>query len=229
MNNEKNLRIVIVEDEPELRDNLIIGLTSHGLDVRGAANGIELDAALADQAADIVLLDLGLPGEDGLKIAERLRSSSKTGVIILTARGLIADRILGLESGADSYFVKPVDITELAAAIKSLGRRLEKPAAIHWKLNAECSRLYSPNGISISLTAQECLLMSLMISNIGRNVTRAEIFQAIGQPPNDAYSNPRLEVLISRLRSKVHKADPAEPLPLRARHNIGYIFLSEDM
>lgn len=229
MGNENKLRIVLVEDEPELRDNLIIGLTSYGLDVRGAANGTELDATLADQAADIVLLDLGLPGEDGLKIAERLRSNSKTGVIILTARGLTGDRILGLESGADSYFVKPVDIAELAAAIKSLGRRLEKPAEVRWRLNPECSRLYSPNSICITLTAQECLLMRLMISNIGRNVTRTEIFQAIGQPPNDVYSNPRLEVLISRLRSKVHKADPAEPLPLRARHNIGYIFLLEDM
>jgi DNA-binding response OmpR family regulator len=229
MNSENVLRVVIVEDEPELRENLALGLASHGFEVSSAGDGRELDAVMVSQSIDIVLLDLGLPGEDGLNIAERLRHDTRIGVIMLTARGMTRDRIRGLDCGADNYFVKPVDIAELASAINSLARRLVKPIKrTVWRLHAEASCLHSPNGISISLTAQECLLMRLMVAKMGQNVSRTDIFQAIGQPPDDIYSNARLEVLISRLRSKALKLDPATPLPLRARHNMGYILLAEN-
>jgi len=229
MKRDKKLHIVIVEDELELRDNIIIILASKGFDVRGVSDGTALDEVLATQPVDIVILDLGLPGEDGLKIAERLRNNSKIGVIMLTARGMKQDRILGLDSGADNYFVKPVDIDELAAAINSLGRRIARPPVItSWHLNVEASCLHTPNGISIQLTAKECLLLQLMFKHLGENVSRTDVFQAIGEPPDDNYSNPRLEVLISRLRSKALRFDPASPLPLRARHNIGYIFLAKE-
>lgn len=222
------IRVIIVEDEPELRDNLMIGLSSHGLDVIAAGNGVELDAALSRHSADIILLDLGLPGEDGLDIAKRLRTNEKLGVIMLTARGMTQDRIQGLHSGADSYFVKPVNIAELAAAIHNLGRRVTRRPSTAWRLNADASCLYTPHNTSITLTSQECLLLQVMFKHVGQTVPREEIFTAIGQPPQDTYSNARLEVLISRLRSKVLKTKPAMPLPLRARHNAGYIFLADD-
>jgi len=222
------LRIILVEDEPELLDNLVIGLSAHGLDVRGARDGVELEAALAQYPADIILLDLGLPGEDGLKIAERLGNDPQLGIIIITARGMTEDRIRGLECGADNYFVKPVDIIELAVAIKNLGRRLTKQVnAPAWRLQTEASCLMTPDGSIVSLTAQECILLSLLFDNIGHNVSRSDIFTALGQP-DDIYSNPRIEVLISRLRLKVKKTSPYSPLPLRARHNMGYIFLAEN-
>ena len=221
------LSIVIVEDEAELRDYLMIGLSYHGFEVRGVGDGAELDDALAKKPAHIVLLDLGLPREGGLEIAARLRNNPALGIIMLTARSMTEERILGLESGADHYFVKPVDIGELVAAINNLARRLARPAATPWSFSAQASSLQTPNGIAISLTAQECILLQLLFAHLGENVSRQLIFQALGQP-DDISSNARIEVLISRLRAKVQKADPAVSLPLRARHNLGYILLAAD-
>ena len=227
MKQEKPLSIVVVEDEPELREYLMVGLSYYGFEMRGVGDGAELDAALAEKPAHIVLLDLGLPKEGGLEIAARLRDNPTLGIIMLTARSMTEERILGLESGADHYFVKPVDIGELAAAINNLGRRLAPPAATPWSFSPQASSLQSPNGIAIPLTAQECILLKLLFAHLGKNVSRQQIFQALGQP-DDISSNARIEVLISRLRAKVQKADPAVSLPLRARHNLGYILLAED-
>jgi DNA-binding response OmpR family regulator len=221
------LKVIIVEDEPELRDNLMIGLAAHGFDVRGVGDGAALDTALAEGAADLVVLDLGLPGEDGIEIAKRLRNRAQLGVIMVTARGMTGECIEGLESGADSYLVKPVDITLLAAALRNLGRRLARPATTSWRLNRDASRLHTPNGSVMDLSAQECSLLGLLFTHLGSTVSRAAIFAALGQP-DEFCSNARLEVLISRLRSKAGKADPAHPLPLRARHNMGYLFLAGD-
>jgi DNA-binding response OmpR family regulator len=88
-------------------ENLIIGLTYNGFEVTGASDGIGLDAALLKKKVDVLVLDLGLPGEDGIEIAKRIRNEAKIGLIFVTARGLIEDRIIGYEAGADVYFVKP--------------------------------------------------------------------------------------------------------------------------
>lgn len=220
------ISIVVVEDEQELREHLIAGLSRFGFELRGAADGAELDALLAIKPANIVLLDLGLPKEGGLEIAARLRDDPHLGIIILTARSLTKERIQGLESGADNYFVKPVDLAELAAAIKNLGRRLARPVRTPWKFASEASSLTTPGGVVVPLTAQECLLLQLLFAHLGKNVSRQDIFRILGQP-DDLSSNARVEVLISRLRSKVQKADPDASLPLRARHNKGYVLLAE--
>lgn len=227
MKHEDSLSIIVVEDEPELREFLITGLNYHGFKVRGVGDGPELDAAMAQEPAHIVLLDLGLPKEGGLQIAARLRDNPELGIIILTARSMTEERIQGLESGADYYFVKPVEIAELVAAIKNLAKRLARPATTPWKFHPESSSLQTPNGVAITLTAQECILLELLFAHLGKNVSRQQIFSALGQP-DDISSNARIEVLISRLRAKVQKADPAVTLPLRARHNIGYILLAGD-
>jgi DNA-binding response OmpR family regulator len=218
-------RIIVVEDEPVLRDNLIIGLTACGFKVRGVADGRSLDSAMAEQLADVVVLDLGLSGEDGVDIAKRLRGRPELGLIMVTARSSADDRVLGLESGADCYFVKPVNIAELAVAIRNLERRLVKRPDTAWQLNVAASRLGTPQGISVFLTDQECSLLALLLSKTGVNVAYQEIFLALGQP-DDIYAKARLEVLVSRLRSKVLKADITSPLPIKARHSIGYIFLA---
>ena len=227
MKPDELLSIIVVEDEQDLRQTLMKGLSYHGFQVRGVGDGAELDAAMAQQMPHIVLLDLGLPKEGGLEIAARLQGDPKLGIIILTARSMTEERIQGLQSGADYYFVKPVEIAELVAAIKNLGRRLARPASSAWSFQAEASSLHTPNGVSISLTAQECTLLDLLFAHLGKNVSRQQIFAALGQP-DDISSNARIEVLISRLRAKVQKADPEVTLPLRARHNIGYILLAGD-
>ena len=222
---ESKPQVIIVEDEPVLRDNLIIGLTAHGFQVRGVADGASLDIAMSDQPADVVVLDLGLPVEDGINIANRLKGRTDLGLIMVTARSSADDRILGLESGADVYFVKPVNINELAVTIRNLEQRLVKRPDTAWQLNTESSTLCTPAGISVFLTDQECRVMRLLLNKSGANVTYQEIFLVLGQP-DDIYAKARLEVLVSRLRSKVMKADCSETLPIKARHSIGYIFLT---
>jgi DNA-binding response OmpR family regulator len=220
------LRVIIVEDEPKLLENLVIGLTHHGFEVTGVVDGSSLDAALALKPADVIVLDLGLPGEDGIEIAKRVRESASIGLIMVTARGLIEDRIIGFESGADVYFVKPVDIIELAAAIKSLGRRVAPPCQSKWQIEMESSSLLTPEGIRIRLNAQEAVMLQLFLTRVGKDVARPELLKILNLP-NEISFYPRLDVLISRLRTKVLKQAPLSPLPIQTRYSRGYAFLKE--
>ena len=221
-----SLRIVVVEDNHELRDILVTGLRHFGHQTRGVVDGVALDAALAETPADIVILDLGLPGEDGISIARRLRAGRACGVVMVTARGRIDERVLGREMGADLYFVKPVDIRELNIALLNLGQRLVGKTPPGWRFTALTSTLQTPRGVTISLTAQECILMQKLLETPGSNISRKDIFTALNQP-DDLYADKRLEALVSRLRAKVKVADPGSELPVRARHNLGYAFLAE--
>lgn len=145
---------------------------------------------------------------------------------MVTARGRLDERVLGRESGADLYFVKPVDIRELNAALVNLAHRLFKRAQPEWRFTVHNSTLQTPQGVIIRLTAQECILMQKLLETPGTNVSRREIFRALNQP-DDIYADKRLETLISRLRGKVKSADATCQLPVHARHNRGYAFLAE--
>ncbi len=123
------LRIAFVEDEEDLREEIVFSLNELGFDATGYANGREFYAALQERGVDIALIDVGLPGEDGFSIVSHLRASSSMGVVMLTARGMLEERVRGLQQGADAYLVKPVPIKELAAVLQALGRRLPRPAA----------------------------------------------------------------------------------------------------
>jgi DNA-binding response OmpR family regulator len=220
------LNIIVVEDDPELRDILVSGLRLFGHFVRGASGGKSLDAELSSSPADIVILDLGLPDEDGIDIATRLRMAYNCGIVMITARGKLDERVNGLEAGADLYFVKPVDIRELEAALRSLARRISHKTPLAWRFDARSSKLTTPVGIEILLTAHECILLRNLLERQGENVPRSEIFKSFGQS-DDIYADKRLETMISRLRAKVRVADPESELPVRARHNLGYAFLAE--
>jgi DNA-binding response OmpR family regulator len=220
------LHVLVVEDEPKLLENLIIGLTHMGFEVTGVSDGRGVDAALLEKKVDIIVLDLGLPGEDGLEIAKRIRIRSAIGLIIVTSRGLTEDRILGYEGGADLYFVKPVDMGELAAAIRSVERRLAKTSHSVWRLEIESSSLVTPGNIKVRLNSQEISVVKVLLSKIGEDVGRWELLDVLGLP-DDVSFYPRLEVLISRMRSKVLKADPAFPLPIHSRYSRGYAFILE--
>jgi len=221
-----SLRIIVVEDNHELRDILVAGLHYFGHRSRGVGDGLALDRVLAESPADIIILDLGLPGEDGIAIARRLRENHNYGIVMVTARGRLDERVLGRESGADLYFIKPVDIRELNAALINLAQRLFKRAQSGWRFTARTSTLQTPQGVTIHLTAQECLLMQKLLETPGTNVSRREIFRALNQS-DDIYADKRLETLVSRLRGKVKSADTTSELPVRARHNLGYAFLAE--
>lgn len=190
------------------------------------ADGQALDDALAKAPADVVILDIGLPGEDGVAIARRLRSTCRCGIVMVTCCGQVDDRVHSFESGADLYFVKPVDLRELDAGLRSLAYRLSGQLQSVWRLNAIRSKLFTPDGVEIPLGAQELIFLRRLSESPGENVLRSDIFAALGQP-NDHYADRRLETLICRLRARVRAATPDWELPVRSRHNLGYAFLAE--
>ncbi len=222
---ELRLRIVVVEDDSLQCDLLQQGLAHFGHEVRSASSGCELDTLLQQAPADIIILDLGLPGEDGIDIAARLRPHWRGGLVMITARGQTEDRILGRDMGADLYFVKPIDLRELASALQNLAVRLPPAGPTSWRLDESASQLITPQGISISLTAQECILLRLLLEKQGENVPRQVFFTSFAYPDTPS-ADSRLEGLVSRLRTKVRRADPRSPLPIQSRYNMGYIFLT---
>lgn len=223
-------RIVVVEDEDELRDEVIFNLAHDGFDVVGVGDGTELERVLRESPADIVILDVGLPGEDGFSIARRLRqdpSSRAMGIIMLTAMGAVDNRVQGLKDGADVYLVKPVVFAELQASILSLSRRLAlaapAPAPDRWRYAAERWELSPPAGIKIKLTLTEKRLVEILIRDPGVAVKRRDIIKGLGESPAE-YDERRLEAVISRLRRKIEQAKSLSQ-PIQAAHGVGYAFV----
>ena len=124
-----NSRIIVVDDERALRDPVAEYLTLQGLEARAAADGVQLDALMTEAMPDLVILDINMPGEDGVSIARRLRASTNVAIIMLTTRADVIDRIVGLEVGADDYIAKPFEMRELLARIRAVLRRTRTPPA----------------------------------------------------------------------------------------------------
>ncbi|WP_084053751.1 response regulator transcription factor [Holophaga foetida] len=224
---DHQIRIIVCEDSLATRICLVDGLEALGLATRGVSDGQSLDRLLTEGWGEILILDINLPGEDGFSIAERVRRHyPDLGIVMLTARDPLEDRIRGLEEGADLYFVKPVDLRELAAALRSLHRRLVPGRDATWRLHADYSRLDTPSGLGIPLTDGELRVLVPLVERAGEVVSRDEILAALGQAP-DYYATRRLETLLSRLRKKVLATSSDEPLPVRARHGEGYIFAAD--
>ncbi len=226
------VRLVVCEDDRELRNILLTGLPHFGIDAWGVADGIALDEMLIDHRPTVVVLDIGLPGEDGLTIARRLRAvgGPPMGIILLTARGTLEDRLEGLKDGADVYFVKPVDLRELAFAVRNLHRRVSPPSAESltedfYTLDTLHSQLNLPSGEQVALTATELRILQALALKPGEVVERIDLLKSL-HLPMDLPGMQRLETQISRLRSKVRLKAGAEPLPLHARHGVGYAFLA---
>ncbi len=221
-----SVRLALVEDDTLLRELLTLGLQRSGFEVFPAESGRELDAVLARESAiELAVLDVNLPGENGFSIATRLRAASAIGIVMLTARSELDDKVQGLDTGADVYLTKPVDMRELAATLRSLHRRLRTPvaaAAEIWTLDTVQWRMIPPNGAAISLSGAESILLSCLTRQPGETVPRDEIVAALGHR-SEYFSQHRLDVLISRLRAKT-AAVTTIPLPIRARRNIGYAF-----
>lgn len=223
------IKILMVEDDDDLRDSLHGYLTDVGLSVQSMGSAEHLSQALADFSPHVVILDLNLPGMDGLEAAQMVRGHGPTGLIMLTGRSMRDDRLQGLAAGADHYLVKPADPVELEMVIRNLVRRLRGPEPSapsadgdEWVLDTRHWQLKPPGGTAISLTSAEKFLLESLMSAPGEPAARGALMPPRTQ--GEAESDGRgLDVLVFRLRRKVER-ECGLLLPLRSARGIGYVF-----
>ena len=229
-----SIRIALVDDEPDFRQPVARYLRKRGMTVYELGSVEELRLMLAETAPNIILLDVGLPGESGLDAVKNLREASKAGVIMVTARGGLEERIEGLDRGADSYLCKPVSMRELEAVVLSLWRRIGNDGidetsdltaadAIReeWFFDTNAWALISPDGERVRLSAAEYGVLSLLTEAPGEPVSRDHLFVALKK--NQSGPDDRsLDVLVSRLRRKF--ATSAFKLPIQSVRGVGYVF-----
>lgn len=202
---------MIVEDNARLRLELSDYLRDEGFVVSAVADGDEMNTALENQMPSIVILDLNLPGEDGISISKRLRSAlPNVGVIMLTARVRSMDRNEGYAAGADVYLTKPTSPDEIVQVIKNLYRRLTPHVASEeWELDTEQNLISLGNGNELPLTSHETLLIKELILH-GKFISHDDLMYYLGdQEESSEFNKSRIEVLISRIRKKVSAVTPA--------------------
>ncbi len=224
------VRILLVDDEPLILKGLRFSLQQEGYEIDSAADGEEALHKISESSFDLILLDVMLPKLSGIEVCQRVRETSDVPIIMLTAKGEDMDKILGLEYGADDYMVKPFNILEVKARIKTIlrrasGRREEKKpqqlAGGGLFLDA-ASRSVEADGKPINLTVKEFDLLQLFMSNPGRVFSREELLETIWG--SDYFGDFRtVDVHIRRLREKI-EADPAKPLHILTKWGVGYFF-----
>jgi len=227
--------ILVVDDEPEIAELLRRYLSAQGFAVSTAPGGAGMRRILAETHVDLLLLDLGLPGEDGLALMRSLREHSSVPVIVVTGRGEPVDRILGLEIGADDYVTKPFDVRELAARVRSVLRRTgERPPGAApgeasdvvrfagWALHLDARRLESPQGKTVELTTGEFDLLAALVKAPGRVLSRDELLAATRNREAGPFDR-TIDVQIGRLRRKI-ETDPQHPELIKSVRGAGYVF-----
>lgn len=202
------MRILIVEDDPMLGDGMQRGLKLMGHAVDWFRTGADADRAIAAMHYDAVLLDLGLPDQDGVTLLSRWRNQGRqTPVVVLTARDAVQSRISGLDAGADDYLIKPVDLDELAARLRAVTRRtagMPEPVWRHGPLEYHpAARLAVWQGKSVDLTSRESMLLELLLAHPNRVLTREFLRDKLYEWEKGSESN-TLEVHIHHLRRKIH-------------------------
>ncbi|PIF16409.1 MULTISPECIES: response regulator transcription factor [unclassified Acidovorax] len=231
--------IAIVEDDSDQLHSIEEFLLDSGYSVWGAGSAEAFYKGFTVQPVDVVLLDLGLPGEDGLSVASLLKSRPEVGVIILSARDSLDDRLAGMRAGADRYLVKPVNLLELAANIDATASRLAPRTAIDpagslvaatipvakaacWVLAMKDWVLSSPQGKCLQLTTHEFMFLQQLLRADGQPVPKRDLSTHLfgARAQNGAE---RLNLLLTRLRKKAAEAF-SEPLPVKTLHQIGYAF-----
>lgn len=223
--------VIVVEDNVTLRQELALFLSEEGLEVRGVGTGEELNHALQARRADILILDLNLPAEDGISITRRIRNAlPSVGIIILSARVRSADRLEGYATGADVYLTKPTRPEELVAVVRNLFGRLgtaraQAQAPAQWQLDMTGLTLLSAQGTQIRLTGAEARLLKALALN-GQFMDHGALEAQFGDPMQSEKTNKaRVEVLISRLRSKLgpHVGEGVDIKALRGRgYQLGF-------
>lgn len=226
-------RILIVDDDPEIRQLLVDYLVRSGLDAVPARNGREMAQALERHAIDLVVLDLMLPDIDGLVLCRDLRAKSNIPVLMLTARGEEADRIVGIEMGADDYLVKPFSPRELLARIKGILRRTRslppnlKPdiqrclSFAGWKLDTATRVLTGSDGVATPLSGAEYRLLRILLDHPNRVLNRDQLVELIHGREAEPYDR-AIDVQISRLRHRLQD-DGREARLIKTVRGEGYL------
>jgi two-component system OmpR family response regulator len=225
--------ILIVDDDEEIRALLGDYLRGAGFEARTAADGKGMRRALASGAISLVVLDLMLPGEDGLSLCRALRAESTLPIIMLTARGAVVDRIIGIEMGCDDYLVKPFDPRELLARIRGVLRRSGDQLApaeykrvsryrfAGWVLELSSRNLTDPEGMVVPLSGVEFRLLTALLSRPQRVLTRNQLMQTTQRRDADPLDR-GIDIRVSRLRQLLRE-DAREPALIRTVYGEGYM------
>jgi two-component system, OmpR family, response regulator len=227
--------ILVVDDDPQIRDLLSDYLTENGLRVTAASSGREMTQILRDETIDLVILDLRLGGEDGMAIARALRERLSMPVIMLTGVRDEADRVMGLELGADDYITKPFSPRELLARIRTVLRRTKSAAPEggqrheirayrfgDFELNLRTRRLKRQDGRAVNLTNGELNLLAALLAAPERILTRDQLLEASRMYDNEVYDR-AIDIQVLRLRRKI-EVDPSQPRYIVTERGVGYIF-----
>ena len=225
--------VLIVEDDAVARTKLAGYLETAGHRVSEAIDGRGLRQVMLSDPVDLVLLDINLPGEDGLDLTRFIRANSDVGIILVTGRTDDVDRIVGLEIGADDYITKPFNPRELLARVKTLLRRttarapsaFESKAFAGWRFDTRSRRLVSPTGNKVALTRAEFELLNALIAHPGTVLTRERLLGCITHRSWDP-GDRTVDVLVRRLRQKL-EIDPQSPELIITVHGEGYMFAAE--
>ncbi len=227
--------VLLVEDDHEISDLVSRFLRANHIRVSSVGDGSEMDRALKDNRVDLLVLDVMLPGEDGLSICRRLRANSNMPVVMLTAKSEDVDRVVGLEIGADDYVTKPFNPRELLARIRAVLRRGTTEAAAipmgsilefdGWRLDPNIRQLNSPDGARVALTGAEFTLLLAFCERPRRVLSRDQLIDITqGRAPGPFDRS--IDVLVSRLRQKMEK-DPRDPVLIQTIRSGGYMFSPE--
>ncbi|HYD57082.1 MAG TPA: response regulator [Burkholderiales bacterium] len=226
--------VLLVDDDPTIRELVSDYLGGNDLRVSAVPDGKGMQAVLADQVVDLVVLDLRLRGEDGMALARKLRDDSEIPIMMLTGRSEEADRVMGLELGADDYLTKPFSPRELLARIRVILRRRRteirqgKPEGVRayrfdgWELNLNTRKLTSRDGKSVALSNGEFSLLVVLLGAPTRILSRDQLLD-LSRLHNDEVYNRSIDVQIMRLRRKI-EPDPAKPRYIRTERGAGYQF-----
>jgi DNA-binding response OmpR family regulator len=226
--------VLVVDDDPAIRDLVTDYLGSNDLRVTAVPDGRSMQGVLADQVVDLVVLDLKLRAEDGMALARRLRDESEIPIVMLTGRSEEADRVMGLELGADDYLTKPFSPRELLARIRTILRRRRtevrqgKPEGIRayrfdgWELNLNTRRLTAKDGRVVPISNGEFSLLVVLLGASNRVLSRDQLLD-LSRLHNDEVYNRSIDVQILRLRRKL-EADPSNPRYIRTERGAGYVF-----
>lgn len=226
--------ILVIEDDRDISALVSRYLRANDCRVKSLADGRDLERAMRDNRIDLIVLDLMLPGEDGLTICKRLRAHSQVPVIMLTAKGDDIDRIIGLEMGADDYLVKPFNPRELLARIRAVLRRVAAAATnpvehastalgfAGWRINLLRRELHNAEGARVMLTEAEFSLLQALCERPGRVLSRDQLLD-VTQGRSAGEFERSIDILISRLRRKMEQ-DPRHPALIKTVRSGGYLF-----
>ena len=222
-------KIVLVEDEQALADTIAFNLTAEGYTVITVADGLEALTTIRSEQPDLLLLDIMLPGIDGLEICRILRHrSADFPIILLTAKSSELDKVLGLDIGADDYITKPFSMLELLARVRAALRRAQPPPDAEDILRAEgvvldlARHQVTVAGIAVELRLKEFELLRILLANAGRVVSRSELLDTVWADV-DYYDEGTLDVHIRRLREKI-ETNPGNPTRILTVRGVGYKF-----